>query len=287
MNLKEIKQRIHSVKSTQKITSAMKLVAAAKLRRTQASIENLRPYEQKLHTILSSFLCNTPVKSGYTVSREVKNAVVVPVASSTTFCGAFNNNVVRLAKETVTEYRTAGTGTELITVGKKMHEAFEKHGAETDDRFMSQAGNPVYAEISSLARELMQRFLSGDIDRVELVYTHFVSAGKQVPVREVLLPIDVSSMPQQDVSHSVDYIVEPGKEELVQSLIPNVVTLRLYSALLDSAVAEHAARMLAMQIATDNADDLIAELTLEYNKARQQAITSEILDIVGGSEANR
>ena len=283
MNLKEIKQRIHSVKSTQKITSAMKLVAAAKLRRTQASIDHLRPYEQKLKSILSSFLSNTPVDSEYTVAREVKKVVVISVASNTTFCGAFNSNINRLAKEVVAEYHSAGLETEIIPVGKKMYEFFKKQGVKTIDTLVQQAGCPQYADISSMAKELMQRFRAGEIDKIELVYTHFVSAGKQIPQKETLLPVDISSMAVESANHSVDYIVEPNKEEVVKNLIPNVVTLRLYAALLDSAVAEHAARMVAMQVATDNADGLISELTLEYNKCRQQAITNELLDIVSGS----
>ena len=283
MNLKEIKQRIHSVKSTQKITSAMKLVAAAKLRRTQTSIEHLRPYEQKLDSILSSFLCNTPVDSEYTVSREVKKVVLIPVASDTTFCGAFNSNIIRFAKEIFAEYKSAGIEAEILPVGKKMHELFKKQGIATNDNLMQHAGNPLYADVTNVARELMLRFVAGEIDKVELVYTHFVSAGKLVPQRETLLPVDASTLSSESFSHNIDYIVEPGKEELIKSLIPNVVSLRLYSSLLDSAVAEHAARMVAMQVATDNADDLISELTLEYNKCRQQAITNELLDIVSGS----
>ena len=283
MNLKEIKQRIHSVKSTQKITSAMKLVAAAKLRRTQTSIEHLRPYEQKLDSILSSFLCNTPVNSEYTLSREVKKVVVIPVASDTTFCGAFNSNIIRTAKDVIAEYRYAGVETEVIPVGKKMHEALAKQGVNTIDAIKQQAGNPQYGEISCVARELMQRFIAREIDKIELVYTHFVSAGKLVPMRETLLPVDISTLSSGTACHNIDYIIEPSKEDVVNNLIPNVVILRLYAALLDSAVAEHAARMVAMQVATDNANDLIGELTLEYNKCRQQAITNELLDIVSGS----
>ena len=283
MNLKEIKQRIHSVKSTQKITSAMKLVAAAKLRRTQTSIEHLRPYEQKLDTILSSFLCNTPVSSGYTLSREVKKVVIIPVASDTTFCGAFNSNIIRLAKEVIAEYSSKGVETEVIPIGKKMQEAIAKQGISTVEVLMQHAGNPQYSGISYVAKELMQRFLASEIDKIELVYTHFVSAGKQIPQRETLLPVDISSLSSDSTCHNIDYIIEPSKEDIVNSLIPNVITLRLYAALLDSAVAEHAARMVAMQVATDNANDLIGELTLEYNKCRQQAITNELLDIVSGS----
>lgn len=283
MNLKEIKQRIHSVKSTQKITSAMKLVAAAKLRRTQASIENLRPYEQKLKSILSSFLGNVPVESAFAVSREVNKVLVIPVASDTTFCGAFNSNVIRLSKDAVAEYRSAGIEVEVMPVGKKMHEAFKKQGYSTVDTLLQQAGNPSYGDVSSVAKELMQRFIAGEIDKVELVYTHFVSAGKQVPQREVLLPFDISSYATENVNHCIDFIIEPGKDELVQSLMPNVVKMCLYAALLDSSVAEYAARMVAMQVATENADGLISELTLEYNKCRQQAITNELLDMMSGS----
>ena len=283
MNLKEIKQRIHSVKSTQKITSAMKLVAAAKLRRTQTSIEHLRPYEQKLDSILSSFLCNTPVSSGYTLSREVKKVVIIPVASDTTFCGAFNSNIIRLAKEVIAEYSSKGVETEVIPIGKKMQEAIAKQSISTIEALMQHAGNPQYSGISYVAKELMQRFLASEIDKIELVYTHFVSAGKQIPQRETLLPVDISSLSSDSTCHNIDYIIEPSKEDIVNSLIPNVITLRLYAALLDSAVAEHAARMVAMQVATDNANDLIGELTLEYNKCRQQAITNELLDIVSGS----
>ena len=283
MSLRDIKQRIHSVKSTQKITSAMKLVSAAKLRRTQAAIDSMRPYEQKLSAILSSFLGNAAVQSEYNVPREVKKVVVIPIASDTTLCGAFNSNVIRLAKEVVDEYRLQGIAIEIMPVGKKMHEYFKKQGMDTVDMLMKQAGAPQYPEISLVAKELMQRYAAGEIDRIELVYTHSVSASKQIPQRELFLPVDTSLLVSDNAVHTVDFIIEPTKEELLQSLIPKVIQLHLYTVLLDSSVAEHAARMIAMQIATDNADDLIAELTLEYNKGRQQAITNELLDILSGS----
>ena len=283
MSLRDIKQRIHSVKSTQKITSAMKLVSAAKLRRTQAAIDCMRPYEQKLSAILSSFLGNAAVQSEYNVPREVKKVVVIPIASDTTLCGAFNSNVIRLAKEVVDEYRLQGIAIEIMPVGKKMHEYFKKQGMDTVDMLMKQAGAPQYPEISLVAKELMQRYAAGEIDRIELVYTHSVSASKQIPQRELFLPVDTSLLVSDNAVHTVDFIIAPTKEELLQSLIPKVIQLHLYIVLLDSSVAEHAARMIAMQIATDNADDLIAELTLEYNKGRQQAITNELLDILSGS----
>ncbi len=283
MNLKEIKQRIHSVKSTQKITSAMKLVSAAKLRRTQTLIDSLRPYERKLDAILSSFLGSTPVQSAYAVPREVKRVVLIPVASNTTLCGAFNANVMRLAKSVAEEYRSAGVETEVMPVGKKMHDMFCKQGIATVDTLMRHAGAPVYANVSVVARELMHRFIAGEIDKVELVYTHSVTAAKQVPQRETFLPVDTTLLSSGNAARSADYIIEPGREELLQSLIPKVIVLRLYTTLLDSSLAEHAARMIAMQVATDNAGDLISELTLEYNKGRQQAITNELLDIASVS----
>ena len=283
MNLKEIKQRIHSVKSTQKITSAMKLVSSAKLRRTQGAIERLRHYEQKLDEIFASLLGCVEVKSEYSVSREVKKVVVIAVASDTTLCGAFNANITRLAKEVVTEYRAAGVDVEVMPVGKKMHESFRKQGVNTVDALMQQAGAPVYNEISAVAKALMQRFVAGELDRVELVYTHFISVAKFELKREAFLPVDTLAHGVGNGADVNGFILEPDKEQLLQALIPQVVTMRLYVALLDSAVAEHAARMMAMQIATENANNLIGELTLEYNKGRQQAITNELLDIISGS----
>ena len=172
---------------------------------------------------------------------------------------------------------------EVYPVGKKMADSLRKEGCTLNDALMPQAVAPQYAPVAQVADELMKRFAAGEIDRVELVYTHFHSAAKQVPVRETFLPIDIESM-DKETAHSLSgFIVEPGKEELVGRLLPRVIAMRLYTALLDSIAAEHAARMLAMQIATDNADDLITTLVREYNKSRQQAITNELLDIVSGS----
>lgn len=283
MNLKEIKQRIQSVKSTQKITSAMKLVSAAKLRRAQNTIENMLPYKQKLDGILTSFLQNTvSLDTPFTAVREAKKVVVIAVSSNSSLCGGFNANIIREARAVVDNYTAAGVAVELLPVGKKISDAMRKIGFEPNVSLLEQAAAVSYDVVASAATALMERFASGEIDRVDLVYTHFRSAAKQVPVVEPLLPIKVDTI-TGEIPAAHEYILEPGKEALLQQLLPRTIKLRLFTALLDSAAAEHAARMMAMQIATDNADDLIQELVREYNKGRQQAITNELLDIVSGS----
>ena len=285
MSLKEVKQRIQSVKNTQKITSAMKLISAAKLRRAQSAIEGVRPYQSKLDEMLVSFLSVADtVSTPFTRVSEPKRVVVVAVSSNSSLCGSFNASVIRLAKEAIAQHLSAeGRVVEVFPVGKKIADSLRKEGYELNEVLMPQAVAPQYASVAQVADELMKRFAAGEIDRVELVYTHFHSAAKQVPVRETFLPIDIESMNKEAVHSLSDFIVEPSKEELISRLVPRVIAMRLYTALLDSIAAEHAARMLAMQIATDNADDLITTLVREYNKSRQQAITNELLDIVSGS----
>lgn len=285
MSLKEVKQRIQSVKNTQKITSAMKLISAAKLRRAQSTIEGVRPYQSKLDEMLVSFLSVADtVSTPFTRVSEPKRVVVVAVSSNSSLCGSFNASVIRLAKEAIAQHLSAeGRVVEVFPVGKKIADSLRKEGYELNEVLMPQAVAPQYASVAQVADELMKRFAAGEIDRVELVYTHFHSAAKQVPVRETFLPIDIESMNKKAVHSLSDFIVEPSKEELISRLVPRVIAMRLYTALLDSIAAEHAARMLAMQIATDNADDLITTLVREYNKSRQQAITNELLDIVSGS----
>lgn len=287
MNLREVRDRIASVKNTQKITSAMKLVSAAKLRRAQAAIEGMLPYSDKLFSILSSLLsCVEDSATPYTAVRDCRRVVVVAVSSDTGLCGTFNANVIRLLHETVGSYRAKGVEVELYSVGKKIHDAAIKIGLEPVCDLMEQSASPAYNAVAAVARSLMSRYAAGDVDRVEVVHSHFQSAAKQMAVNDLLLPLDIQSLQIETVA-SCDYIVEPGKIEMLDVLLPKVVELRLFASLLDSVAAEHAARVLAMQIATDNATDLISELTLEYNKGRQQAITNELLDIMSGSQANR
>ncbi len=285
MSLKEVKQRIQSVKNTQKITSAMKMISAAKLRRAQNAIESVRPYKEKLYTMLLTYLSAAQeVKTPYTRIDAPRHVAIVAVSSDSSLCGSFNATIIRRANEVVDEYLHSGCETvEVFPVGKKMAEALRKSGLPLDESLMQQAGSPHYNDVSRVAYHLMERFAAGSLDRIELVYTHFHSAARQTPMRETFLPMDVTNIGSEAQSLNHDFIVEPDKERLIEALLPRVTAMRLFTALLDSVAAEHAARMLAMQIATDNADDLITTLVREYNKSRQQAITNELLDIVSGS----
>ena len=285
MNLREVRDRIASVKSTQKITAAMKLVSAAKLRRAQTAIEGMSHYSDKLAGLLASLLSSS---TGFTTElaakRDCKKAVVIAVASDTGLCGTFNTNVINRMRAVLDGYRASNTEVEIYTVGKKMHDAVKKLGYTSREELMPQSAAPQYNDIAIVARDLMERFRSGTIDRVEVVHSHFKSAAKQEPVNELLLPVELKMA--EDAAAAVDYIVEPGRKELLGALVPKVVEVQLFTALLDAVAAEHAARVLAMQVATDNATDLISELTLEYNKGRQQAITNELLDIMSGTGSN-
>ena len=285
MNLREVRDRIASVKSTQKITAAMKLVSAAKLRRAQTAIEGVSHYSDKLNGMLASFLgSGTGFTTELAVKRDCKRVAVIAVASDTGLCGTFNTNVINRVRAVLDGYMASNVEVEVYTVGKKMHDAVKKLGYTPHEELMSQSSTPQYSEVAIVARNLMARFSDGAIDKVEVVYSHFKSAAKQEPVNEILLPVELK-MAEADSQAAVDYIVEPGRDELLGALVPKVVEVKMYTVLLDAVAAEHAARVLAMQIATDNATDLISELTLEYNKGRQQAITNELLDIMSG--ANR
>lgn len=286
MNLKEVKHRILSVKGTQKITQAMKLVASAKLRRAQRLIEGMRPYQGKLHGMVSSFISKDDSGfGGFAVEREVKKAVIIAVSSDTSLCGAFNSNVIRLMRNTVEEYRNKGVELEIYPIGQKMYNAVEKTGIPFNKTLEGESKHPSYNNVASVAYALMEAFKSGSVDEVCIVYTRFASTARHLPVKERLLPFDANRINMENKGAAHDFIVEPSRSELLEVLFPKVIAMNLYTSLLDSIAAEHAARMIAMQTATDNANDLIAELTLEYNKGRQQAITNELLDIVSGSSS--
>ena len=302
-SLKEIKGRIGSVKSTLKITSAMKLVASAKLRKAQQTIEGMRPYERKLQEMMERLVAQAggagtsqwsakPVVNGEGVPPRQKIALVA-FASNSSLCGAFNANAVRLALETLRSYGDADVT--VYSVGRKMAESMRKVGKPSPEDYQTLADKPSYAPAAELAGSLMDAFREGRLDRVDLVYNHFVSSGKQVAVRETLLPMGAIQMAGQaghdgdtvqDVipgsTGDLEYILEPSAAELLEELLPKSLRLKFYTALLDSNASEHAARTVAMQTATDNGEDLLQELTLQYNKGRQQKITSEILDLAGG-----
>ena len=286
MNLREVRDRIASVKSTQKITAAMKLVSAAKLRRAQMAIEGMSHYSDKLNGMLASFLgSGTGFTTELAVKRDCKRVAVIAVASDTGLCGTFNANVINRVRAVLDGYMASNIEVEVYAMGRKMHDAVKKLGYTPHEELMSQSSTPQYSKVATVARNLMARFSDGAIDKVEVVYSHFKSAAKQEPVNEILLPVELK-MAEMDSQAAVDYIVEPGRDELLGALVPKVVEVKMYTALLDAVAAEHAARVLAMQIATDNATDLISELTLEYNKGRQQAITNELLDIMSGAGSN-
>ena len=288
-SLKEVKTRINSVQSTRKITSAMKMVASAKLHKAQGAIENMLPYQRKLNKILTNFLsADLPVESPFCVERPVKRVAIVAFSSNSSLCGAFNANVLKMFLQTVGEYRELGQDNILIyPVGKKIEEAVKKLGFFPQGSYQKLADKPPYDEAAALAKLLMELFLEKNIDRVELIYHHFKSMGVQELLRERYLPIDLSAVQNDEERGGVvnDYIIEPSAAQLIADLIPQVLSQKIFTAALDSNASEHAARTLAMQIATDNANELIQELTKQYNKTRQQAITNELLDIVGGSMA--
>ena len=273
----------------------MKMVASAKLHKAQGAIENMLPYERKLNKILTNFLsADLPVESPYIKAREVKRVAIVAFSSNTSLCGAFNANVIKMLLQTVGEFRTLGQDNILIfPVGKKVDEAVKRLGFEPQETSPTLSDKPSYQEASELAHRLMEMYVSGEIDRVELIYHHFKSMGVQILLRETYLPIDLTRVvdeeekqKEEDVQGGEianDYIIEPSAEELIANLIPTVLSQKLFTAAVDSNASEHAARTLAMQVATDNANELIQDLTKQYNKSRQQAITNELLDIVGGS----
>jgi F-type H+-transporting ATPase subunit gamma len=281
-SLKEIKNRIQSVKSTQKITSAMKMVSSAKLRKAEKTIESLYPYEEQLNKLLTNFLSNEDeVVSSLTIEREVKRVAIIVLSSNTSLCGSYNSNVIKRLNQELLKYKTLGKeNITIYPIGKKIADACEKMGFETAGNFEDMANKPTYEKALNLANELIQMYNDSQIDRVEIIYHHFQSKSTQVLTTETYLPILL--IPHEKGAQILDYIVEPSAEAILHELIPKVLRLKLYTALLDSNASEHAARTIAMQVATDNANDLLQELSLLYNKSRQHAITSELLDIMGG-----
>ena len=294
-SLKEVKTRINSVKRTRKITSAMKMVASAKLHKAQGAIENMLPYQKKLNKILTNFLsADLPIESPYVQEREVKRVAIVVFSSNTSLCGAFNANVIKMMMQTIGEFRTLGQDNILIfPVGKKVDEAAKRMGFKPQEVSPTLSDKPTYQEAAELAHRLMDLYVAGEVDRVEIIYHHFKSMGVQILLRETYLPINLTNVVSEEDRENEeevqeneianDYIIEPNAEELIASLIPTVLSQKIFTAAVDSNASEHAARTLAMQVATDNANELIQDLTKQYNKSRQQAITNELLDIVGGS----
>lgn len=322
-SLKEIKSRIASVNSTRKITSAMKMVASSKLHHAQTAIENMLPYENMLEHILKTFLVSAPdVELPFDQERPVKKVALIVFSSNSSLCGGFNANIIKTMLHAIEEYRKQGlTNDDIIIypIGRKVEEKVRKLGLRSAGSFVHLADKPNSAQCRDISVEAGTMFLEGKVDKVELIFHHFKSAGSQVLTRRTFLPIDlhddVGADNDRDLSSNLatkksqeylknrnkqeeereqatvkplndNFLVEPDLKTVLTELVPKELHLMVYTALLDSNASEHAARMVAMQTATDNADELLRELNLQYNKSRQAAITSELLDIVGGSSNN-
>ncbi len=281
-DLKEIKSRIQSIKSTQKITSAMMMVSSAKLRKTQNIFLNLSPYQQKLTELMHLFSHNEKLPLiPYMQEREVKRVVLIAFSSNASLCGRFNHNIIDKLKEVVKTWSHLGKENIIVyPIGDKVAKAVKEMNVTFAGDFSYMSDNPNYYEADKIASQLMDDFVNEKIDKVELIYHHFKSRGTQLVTYESYLPIvlEPKGKEEDDI-----YIIEPDQITLLQQLIPKVIKFKLFTTSVDSATSEHAARMVAMQIATDNADNLTEELTLEYNKLRQQSITNELLDLMGGS----
>ncbi|AEA43151.1 ATP synthase F1 subunit gamma [Fluviicola taffensis] len=286
-NLKEIRNRITSVGSTMQITSAMKMVSAAKLKRAQDAITQMRPYAEKLQEILGNLTASLDItENALAASRPVEKVLVIAITSNRGLCGGFNNNVIKRVNLAVNE-EYANANVSLLCFGKKVKDAFKRSDMYFD---IEGTGIPtdIFAEltfgnVSVIAEFAMKAFLDKKYDKVVVIYNSFINAASQEVKQEQLLPIVATE--QKDDKQAGDYIFEPSKEEIVEELIPKTLKIQLFKALLDSNASEHGARMTAMHKATDNAKELQKSLKLSYNKARQAAITNEILEIVGGAEA--
>ena len=282
-NLKEIRLRITSVGSTMQITSAMKMVSAAKLKRAQDAIIQMRPYANKLTELLKNLSASLDSSDGgvYAQEREIKNVLLVTVTSNRGLCGGFNAYIMKKAKALINE-EYANAKVSILSIGKKSSEHFTKNGFNVASTHDALFGELTFDNVAKVAEGIMEQFVEGDYDKVVLVYNQFKNAATQIIMTENFLPVQAAEN-ESDVV--VDYIFEPTKQEIVEQLIPKSLKTQLFKAVLDSHAAEHGARMTAMHKATDNASELKKDLTLTYNKARQAAITNEILEIVGGAEA--
>jgi len=281
-NLKEIRNRITSVSSTMQITSAMKMVSAAKLKKAQDAITAMRPYADKLTELLQGLSATLDADSGskFSIQREVKNVLIVPITSNRGLCGAFNSNIIKQTQQLISnDY--AGKKVSIFAIGKKGNDAFAKKKIVVSNE-SSVFDDLTFENVADIAQVLMHKFLSGEYDKIVIVYNKFKNAATQEIMTEQFLPI----VPAQQVANvNLDYIFEPSKVEIVEQLIPKSLKTQLYKGIRDSFASEHGARMTAMHKATDNATELRDQLKLTYNKARQAAITNEILEIVGGAEA--
>ena len=280
-NLKEIRNRISSVSSTMQITSAMKMVSAAKLKKAQDAITAMRPYADKLTELLQNFSSNLDADNGsvFTKNREIKNILIVAITSNRGLCGAFNSNIIKQVNELAKNYTKGNVS--VMAIGKKANDSLSKEFKilSNESKIFDDLN---FTNVAQIAQVLMNKFEDGSVDKIELVYNKFKNAATQIVTTEQFLPIVTSNY---QINNNQDYIFEPSKVEIVKTLIPKSLKTQLFKAIRDSFASEHGARMTAMHKATDNATELRDQLKLTYNKARQAAITNEILEIVGGAEA--
>lgn len=285
-NLKEIRARISSVASTEKITNAMKMVSAAKLKKSESITTNFLPYRNKLREALSNYLgsLEETISIPLAEQREVKKVTLIGFSSSSGLCGVYNTNVNKLFKKTYEEYaeKLGYENIEVILFGKKINDYAIKNGIKVTKTHESLSDTLSFKTATELSDQMVRKFTSHEVDRVVMIYNHFKSAGVQTPLADTLLPLASDTITSEK---TYDYIVEPSKDEFITEMVPKVVRTMFYSIMLDTFTAEHGARMTAMHIASDNANTLLQELKIQYNKARQNVITNELIDIVGGAEA--
>jgi len=284
--LKEVRERITSVQNTMQITSAMKMVAAAKLRRAQDAITRMRPYAEKLQGVLSNVSASLDSSDGvYSQQRDVKRVLIVTITSNRGLCGGFNNNIIKAAN---TLMQDEGVEYHVLPLGKKAYEAFLKRSELKAVGFDEDAWK-IYDDLNferaqKIGEDIMAQFVNGQYDDVKIIYNRFVNAAVQDVTTENFLPL-VASASEDESAMDTDYLFEPSQAEIVEQIIPSSLKVQLYKGILDSNAAEHGARMTAMHQATENAGDMLRDLRISYNKARQASITTEILEIVAGSEA--
>ncbi len=286
-NLKEVKMRIQSVVSTQQITKAMKMVAATKLRKAQDRIIRMRPYSQKLSEIIQNILAGrTDVgDSPYSEERSIEKVLLVVVSSDRGLCGAFNSNIFKSTKALIAEKYSQATSLEILPIGKKALKYFTKMEYNVIDKYSHLIDKLNFADARESAEMIMSNFTKEKYDRVDIVYNRFKNVATQMIQKEQFLPIQRIEQKADGAFSAIDYIYEPSKDFIIDELVPKLLKIRFYKILLESSASEHGARMTTMDKATENADELLKELRLTYNRTRQATITKEILEIVGGAEA--
>lgn len=291
-NLKEVRNRISSVKNTQQITSAMKMVSASKLRKAQNAIQKMRPYDEKLHNILrhiSADVDEEQLDSIYTTEREPVKVLLIVISSNRGLCGSFNSNIIKKAEARIeNDFKEQKENGNLFVypIGKKVFQHFQREGYQVAGHDEDMIEKPEFEPVRKLSEMLMKQFADGTYDRIEIVYNRFKNAATQILTSEKFLPVTADEETEEkEQKTEIEYLYEPDQETILRELLPKTLKVQLYKILLDSHAAEHGARMTAMHQATENAKELLRDLKLAYNKARQAAITNELIEITSGADA--